>query len=399
MLLSFSNFFDNSLYYLVNDNEEAYLLNEILKGVVVILISYIFSHFTYKYIEFPFRKVRDIRIIIALLFTSFMLIQIAHYIDKSKGLEKRIHISFTKIFNERFNLIGSKENGIKLLSSVLGYEPENNGIKLTVDSVENIKKLVVLIGDSHAWQLYEDLEYYLRNEGYDLLVISNTGDPPFYKHYSISSKADKQSLLKEIKKPDDIYKVLEYLNKKGKLEKVVFSIRLVAYYMGYDYGVLNKKQKNELDLVIYPDYLNKDRYNHRVSFIKALEFTFNYFNKMGYDFYFVIDNPNLGFDSQVYSYRPYYLNSVFGLNIFKGIDKIKYDMYYEKEGKYYQKVFKLLEKYPKIKIIDLRDILCDKDYCYIVKDGLFLYRDENHLSIEGSFYVAPYILNNLLKQK
>jgi len=144
VLLSFSNFFDNSLYYLVNDNEEAYLLNEILKGVVVILISYIFSHFTYKYIEFPFRKVRDIRIIIALLFTSFMLIQIAHYIDKSKGLEKRIHISFTKIFNERFNLIGSKENGIKLLSSVLGYEPENNGIKLTVDSVENIKKLVVL---------------------------------------------------------------------------------------------------------------------------------------------------------------------------------------------------------------------------------------------------------------
>mgnify|MGYP001146703679 FL=1 len=73
-----------------------------------------------------------------------MLIQIAHYIDKSKGLEKRIHISFTKIFNERFNLIGSKENRIKLLSSVLGYEPKNNGIKLTVDSVENIKKLVVL---------------------------------------------------------------------------------------------------------------------------------------------------------------------------------------------------------------------------------------------------------------
>jgi hypothetical protein len=88
-----------------------------------------------------------------------------------------------------------------------------------------------------------------------------------------------------------------------------------------------------------------------------LESTFDYFSKKAYDFYFVIDNPNLGFDPQVYSYRHYYLNNIFKLNIFKGIDKIKYEMYYQREGKYYQKILKILKKYPKIKVIDLTSVL------------------------------------------
>jgi hypothetical protein len=200
-----------------------------------------------------------------------------------------------------------------------------------------------------------------------------------------------------MKEVDDIYKALEYLEKNKKIDKVIFSCRLIACYMGYDYGILNKKEKNDLDLVIYPDYLSKKEYTHELSFIKALESTFDYFSKKNYNFYFVIDNPNLGFDPQVYSYRPYYLNNIFKLNIFKGIDKIKYEMYYQREGKYYQKILKILKKYPKIKVIDLTSVLCDNNYCYIVKDRLFLYRDENHLSIDGSFYVAPYILDNILK--
>jgi hypothetical protein len=46
-----------------------------------------------------------------------------------------------------------------------------------------------------------------------------------------------------MKKVDDIYKVLEYLEKNKKIDKVIFSCRLIAYYMGYNYGILNKKEK------------------------------------------------------------------------------------------------------------------------------------------------------------
>jgi hypothetical protein len=108
-----------------------------------------------------------------LLFISFLFIQIAQYIDKNNGLEKRFHFNFTKFSNKIFNVVGTNKNGIKLLSSILGYKPENNDIKSTTDSIENIKKLVVLIGDIHAWQLYEGLEYYLRKKDmiYCLSVI------------------------------------------------------------------------------------------------------------------------------------------------------------------------------------------------------------------------------------
>ncbi len=54
--------------------------------------------------------------------------------------------------------------------------------------------------------------------------------------------------------------------------------------------------------------------------------------------------------------------------------------------------------YPKVKIIDLSKAMCDKNYCYIIKDGNYLYLDDDHLNITGSYYVAPFIVKNILEK-
>jgi hypothetical protein len=42
---------------------------------------------------------------------------------------------------------------------------------------------------------------------------------------------------------------------------------------------------------------------------------------------------------------------------------------------------------PRLKIVDPMEALCDKASCYAMKDGILLYRDTNHLSMDGARYV------------
>jgi hypothetical protein len=34
--------------------------------------------------------------------------------------------------------------------------------------------------------------------------------------------------------------------------------------------------------------------------------------------------------------------------------------------------------------------LCDKDYCWAIKEDKMLYRDDNHLNEEGAIYLGDY---------
>jgi peptidoglycan/LPS O-acetylase OafA/YrhL len=49
---------------------------------------------------------------------------------------------------------------------------------------------------------------------------------------------------------------------------------------------------------------------------------------------------------------------------------------------------KLQSLFPDLLIYDPRNALCDADTCAIVKDGVPLYRDNHHLSLNGSLYLA-----------
>ena len=44
---------------------------------------------------------------------------------------------------------------------------------------------------------------------------------------------------------------------------------------------------------------------------------------------------------------------------------------------------------------DLSEIFCDDKLCYLSKDGHVLYRDQGHLNIFGSRFVAPYLEKEL----
>lgn len=57
-----------------------------------------------------------------------------------------------------------------------------------------------------------------------------------------------------------------------------------------------------------------------------------------------------------------------------------------------QSEYRELIKDIKVNKLDPLDIQCDKDWCHAKIDGSVLYRDKNHLSIDGSNYISRKLL-------
>lgn len=51
---------------------------------------------------------------------------------------------------------------------------------------------------------------------------------------------------------------------------------------------------------------------------------------------------------------------------------------------------------PNIGVVDVADIFCDKVNCYSIKDGNLLYSDDNHMFVKGADLIAPSILKKII---
>ncbi len=99
----------------------------------------------------------------------------------------------------------------------------------------------------------------------------------------------------------------------------------------------------------------------------------------GFEVWLVRDNPNFEFDPN--------RRALGGERL--GLDDrdsgISYSAYL-RENELVDSIFAKLE-IQGANIIDLPEVLCDGDFCPVVRDGVPLYRDQDHLSILGSRYV------------
>ena len=64
-----------------------------------------------------------------------------------------------------------------------------------------------------------------------------------------------------------------------------------------------------------------------------------------------------------------------------------------READYRDLIQQLVGRYPRLRVFDPRQYLCDARLCYVMRDGRLLYRDTNHLSLAGSEYLAGHLLS------
>jgi|GEM_PF-1294226 len=302
-----------------------------------------------------------------------------NYIAKKDGLPNRTHLESNDEFKKQFVRTPAQNDlGISLVNKILGYKPSNNYIKSTSDDIT--KKYILIMGDSHAHTSYPGFAQEFKKYGYETLLLSNSSCPPYLGG---AMGKDFKDLNQCKKKIDSIY---ELINNKLNIHKIILTTR--HGYM-YDMGFGIVDGGNKPYNYHYEEFFKSELlYNQKLLFLGLLEKTFNYFNSNVIEFYYLIENPELGFSPKNCMIRPF--------DIFPNNCRLTLASYLERSGEYRDYVYKLSKKYKSINILDPKNMYCDDKYCYAIKDGKMLYADDDHHSVNGSIMQAKYFIKSII---
>lgn len=343
-------------------------------GLLLMFISIFLSYLTYRYIEIYARAISSYKFAFVLFIIVLALGILGNFISKKDGLPNRVNLKSNEIFEKQFIRTPAQNDlGISLLTTVLGYKPTNDYIKSTSDDIN--KKYILVIGDSHAHTSYHGFEIESKKYGFETILLANSSCPPYLSGAMGKNIQD----LKECEKKIDIaYKIIgSSLN----IEKVIFTSRM-GYMYDVGFGIVDDGGK-PWNYHYDSFFKNISQYNQKEEFFQVVEKTFSFFdNNKKINFYYLMENPELGFSPRNCVERPF---GLFEVNC-----KLPLNDYINRSKEYREFIYELSKKYKSINILDPKDMYCDDKYCYAIKDGKMLYADDDHHSLDGSLEQAQY---------
>ena len=320
-------------------------LNELSSSLLILLVftTFILAYFTWKYIETPFRTKK--------LFNRAQIFKFAlagSVFFSALGLLGHS----TNGFENRFKFISAYEGDIghdtfheyvsKKYYTCTPYEIAQEAVKWKgftrcMQSKQNQNVSIALIGDSHAEHLFLGLADTLKNKN---IVYYIKGSSPFLENPKFKN-------------------IFQYVLKTKSIDTVI----LTMYWVGiFDI--------NPRDSELEKNLLNT---------IQAL-------TASGKKVYLLDDIPRFSFQPEYCKYTVEGFNKP-NCNVSKN-EVLKY------EKKYSPILKKVSSQIPSVKFMQLRDILCNDKECSMVKNGVLMYRDSNHLNIPGSQYVGSQIVGH-----
>lgn len=352
-------------------------------GLLLIFLSIFLSYFTYRYIEIYARAKSSYLFVFKLFIVVLLLGFVGDYISKKNGLPNRSHLESNESFEKQFIRTPAQNDlGISLLTKVLGYKPINDYIKSTSDNL--LKRYVLVIGDSHAHTSYYGFSEEFKKYGYETILLANSSCPTYLDGPMGKNIIDLNQCKKKI---DTIY---ELINSKLDIQKVILTTRM-GYMYDIGFGIVDDGGK-PWNYHYEEFFSNQDNYNQKEIFFDVVEKTFSYFdNNKKVKFYYLMENPELGFSPKTCIKRFFNLSS--------NNCKLSLDSYLKRSGEYRNFIYTLSLKYKNINVLDPKDMYCDDKYCYAIKDNKMLYADDDHHSLDGSLEQARYFTNDLTFNK
>lgn len=243
------------------------------------------------------------------------------------------------------------------------------------------KPSILLMGDSHSNHLYPGLaEATLESED-NVLNLARAGCLGFADVAEFEK--GRTDVCEEYTK-----RLLLFAEENSSIKVVVMSSRGPIYITGRGYK--ENIEGRSIALVSQPEIID-----FRLVFRTAMRITIKRLLAKKKEIIFVLDVPELGFDPAlcVPSSRP--MGSTTRLKNPCAISRKDYD---ERNRDYRADVLSVLKEFPAVMLFDAAAQLCDDQYCWAMKDGKILYRNDNHLSIDGSRYLARELVKKLHPQ-
>jgi peptidoglycan/LPS O-acetylase OafA/YrhL len=333
---------------------------------LAVMLAIVLAWITYKTVERPLRlgKHREIKAV-ALSILMVIIGCVGYYTYANDGLYFRYRQLQDNI--KQFSWPEQKKHSNECI--------EKFGSSFsTYCLIGNIEKDpdIVLLGDSNANHLFEGLSTVLGDK--NLLMIGQGGCLPFV---GLTVRLREG----ELNCQDSMNAALALIKSTKSVKTVIISMMGAAY-------VNNRRTINGGMMEIHP--VGSDDSGNRLSLFEAgMRNTLKLLIGANKDIIFVISTPRLTFDpATCIKYRPLSLSE----SSIKSPCTMSKDEYRKDSDAYRDIVSNVLKDFPVVKGFDTSTTLCDNNYCYAMINGELLYRDESHLSSQGSLYLAKELL-------
>ncbi len=334
-------------YIILGENRSAWRL------IGILILSLALAHLTYRYIETFFRnkfqsKIKSIYLSIILIFIG----GIGAIIYINNGFESRK-------FNSEYL------TNQKMVMNILPDEPKSHQECLNAYGIKgdilycNLfglgKPRVAVIGDSHARVLFDGMA---TDDTHFADGLVNIGGKPFLG-VKLINEHNENTL-------NNFYSSLRGTSiaiNESSISTVVIAYRAEEYLSSNSYRLIDRPEIEDPSDI----------------FEASVRLTLDKLLQKNKNIILMISVPELGFDPRQCMSRP-----------LQNLDKLKNPCAisrgdYELRSQLYRNlVFSIIKDYPTVKIFDAPAYLCDKEWCWAKKDGILLYRDDNHLSLEGA---------------
>ncbi len=269
-------------------------------------------------------------------------------------------------------------DGYQFRSSFKKFEQQNNGFNwddaakyanAAKDDPPNIKRDVLLIGDSHAQAIFGGFSELFKKHGTRLQVRTGAACPPFY---DLTVQHDGQ--------PEGCKYVmngfLDEAIKDNGIKTVILTSRGPLYITGKGFG-----DGDAISLKIKSSFAHpKSDQDYTDVFADAMTRTLSKLTDANKKIIFIVDSPELGFAPEMcVDIRPFKL-----IDNKKAICGIPREVFDKRNAGYLAIIAAHEQKFPNVMFLYPSNHLCDDQFCYAKKDDIFFYRDDDHLSFEGS---------------
>lgn len=340
--------------------------------LVGLIVSIFLAIATYFFIEIPIQKARSHKksfFLIGILIFGVLTFYIGRQIAVLDGLPKRDAIVKMMKIYKPIDWSNDGRNSDKLCFEKFSVEE----MRYCLISDLNREPTIALIGDSHANHFYWGFKNYFDSIGENLIMLGGAGCVPSFDMESHQKgEADKCRIL--------INHAFEFILNSKNIKTVMIASRGPFYTTGLGFGEAEYGKYN-WQLSYVPEKSIESNYE---AYFVGLDNTLSRLTQEGKSLIYVYDVPELGFNpEQCVETRPF--------RFFSNLREpcaIAKQQFLDRNVDFRKGVMNVLKKYPNIKVFDPAEVLCDESQCFALKDGRLLYRDDNHLSYDGSLAVG-----------
>ena len=327
--------------------------------MTAILIAFLLAWLTYVLIEKPIRFGKHGAIKVIVLCLLMIILGLIGYITYDRGGLAFRSISKSSLQQQQ-SFIWNEYDSTQF--ACIKQHPL--GGRYCLQAFLDKPVTVALIGDSHANHLYVGFSEYYKKKGENLL---NLGERLPYWNLETGPNGTQDTFV--------FYKnvmnnILNYVIETPSIKTIILASAGVVYVTESNYHL--KLLSHSLIL------------KHEDIFALAMRETLEKMVKTGKQIIFVIDTPELGFDPKSCLHnRPFRL-----MDTVRSPCAIEKKAFNSRTEIYYAVIKKVLKDFPSVKVFSPSKYLCDEKYCWAIREGEMLFRDENHLSHKGSLFIG-----------